>query len=81
MVSFTVSKVPVKLQKRVSGVMAPVIALRLYNFPVNEFASKYFSGGGHHNASGGEYYDTLENAITYFTKVLKENEIQLNKEF
>lgn len=43
------------------------------NFPVNEFAARYFSGGGHMNASGGEYYDNLENTITYFLKVLKEN--------
>ena len=33
----------------------------------------YFSGGGHMNASGGEYSDTLENTIEYFLKVLKEN--------
>ncbi|MCJ7448357.1 MAG: DHH family phosphoesterase [Bacteroidales bacterium] len=43
------------------------------NFPVNEFASKYFSGGGHLNASGGEYADTLENTIAYFLHALKEN--------
>ena len=42
-------------------------------FPSNEFASRYFSGGGHLNASGGEYKDTLENTIDYFLKVLKEN--------
>jgi bifunctional oligoribonuclease and PAP phosphatase NrnA len=42
-------------------------------FPSNEFASLYFSGGGHMNASGGEFNDTLENTITYFLKVLKEN--------
>lgn len=42
-------------------------------FPSNEFASVYFSGGGHLNASGGEYSDTLENTIAYFLKVLKEN--------
>jgi phosphoesterase RecJ-like protein len=42
-------------------------------FPSNEFATKYFSGGGHLNASGGEYYDTLNNTIDYFLKVLKEN--------
>jgi phosphoesterase RecJ-like protein len=45
------------------------------NFPVNEFASKYFSGGGHLNASGGEYNDTLENTIAYFLKVLKETRV------
>jgi len=42
-------------------------------FPTNEFASKYFSGGGHLNASGGEYADNLENTINFFMKVLKEN--------
>jgi phosphoesterase RecJ-like protein len=46
-------------------------------FPVNEFASRYFAGGGHLNASGGEYYDTLENTIKYFMKVLEENAEQL----
>jgi phosphoesterase RecJ-like protein len=43
------------------------------NFYVNTFASKYFSGGGHMNASGGEYYDSLENTIDYFLRILKEN--------
>jgi phosphoesterase RecJ-like protein len=42
-------------------------------FPSNEFASLYFSGGGHLNASGGEYPDTLENTIEYFLRVLREN--------
>ncbi|MBK8883653.1 MAG: DHH family phosphoesterase [Bacteroidales bacterium] len=42
-------------------------------FPSNEFASLYFYGGGHRNASGGEFPDTLENTINYFLKVLKEN--------
>jgi phosphoesterase RecJ-like protein len=42
-------------------------------FPSNEFASLYFSGGGHMNASGGEFNDTLGNTIAYFLKVLKDN--------
>jgi phosphoesterase RecJ-like protein len=50
------------------------------NFPSNEFASKYFSGGGHLNASGGEYYDSLENTVTYFLKVLQENKTLLKGE-
>lgn len=49
------------------------------NFPVNTFAAKYFSGGGHFNASGGEYYDSLENTIDYFIRVLKDNSVLLNK--
>jgi phosphoesterase RecJ-like protein len=43
------------------------------HFASNEFASQYFAGGGHLNASGGESKDTLEHTIAYFLKVLKEN--------
>lgn len=50
------------------------------DFPVNEFASRYFSGGGHVNASGGEFYDSLENTISYFLTVLKENAVKLNSD-
>lgn len=50
-------------------------------FPVNEFASRYFTGGGHRNASGGEFYDTLENTIKYFLKVLEENADRLKNVF
>jgi phosphoesterase RecJ-like protein len=42
-------------------------------FPTHEFASRYFAGGGHLNASGGEYFDTLDNTIAYFLKALEEN--------
>jgi bifunctional oligoribonuclease and PAP phosphatase NrnA len=42
-------------------------------FPTHEFASRYFGGGGHLNASGGEYRDTLDNTINYFMKALEEN--------
>lgn len=42
-------------------------------FPSNEIASQYFSGGGHMNASGGEYYDTLDNTVKYFLEILNEN--------
>lgn len=48
------------------------------NFPVNEFAAEFFSGGGHLNASGGEYRDTLENTIGYFLKVLRDNFTRYN---
>jgi phosphoesterase RecJ-like protein len=42
------------------------------HFPSNEFAARFFSGGGHRNASGGEYHETLEKTIDYFHKALKE---------
>jgi len=50
------------------------------NFPSNEIASRYFKGGGHQNAAGGEHYDTLENTIKYFLKVLKKNAWRLEDE-
>lgn len=42
------------------------------DFPCNEFASAHFGGGGHKNASGGEFYGSLEDAIALFEKVLPE---------
>lgn len=42
------------------------------DFPCNTFAANYFNGGGHKNASGGEFYGTLEDAIAVFEKGLKE---------
>ncbi|HOO99093.1 MAG TPA: bifunctional oligoribonuclease/PAP phosphatase NrnA [Bacteroidales bacterium] len=48
------------------------------NFPSNEFASRFFNGGGHVNASGGEFYDSLENTISYFLKILGENYAAMN---
>ncbi len=40
------------------------------NFPCNVFASAHFGGGGHKNASGGEFYGSLEDAIALFESVL-----------
>lgn len=34
--------------------------------PVNEFASAFFGGGGHKNASGGESYASMEDTIKRF---------------
>ena len=36
--------------------------------PVNEFAAQFFNGGGHKNASGGEFYGKLEDAVQLFEK-------------
>jgi len=49
-------------------------------FPSNKFAAEFFSGGGHLNASGGEYTDTLDNTIKYLLKTLKENFWRLHEE-
>ncbi|MDX9812914.1 MAG: bifunctional oligoribonuclease/PAP phosphatase NrnA [Bacteroidales bacterium] len=48
-------------------------------FPVNEFAARWFSGGGHLNASGGEFSGTLDEAIAHFLRVLEENRLMLNE--
>ena len=50
------------------------------DFPCNEFASKYFHGGGHKNASGGEFFGTLEEAIACFENALEEFNPSLRKE-
>jgi len=39
-------------------------------FPCNEVAAEYFNGGGHLNASGGEFYGTMEEAIDLFKQAL-----------
>ncbi len=40
------------------------------NFPANEFAQKYFNGGGHLNAAGGRTQENIEKAVEKFLKVL-----------
>ena len=40
------------------------------DFPCNVFVSKFFNGGGHKNASGGEFYGTMENAVIAFEEGL-----------
>lgn len=39
-------------------------------FPANEFAKEFFNGGGHLNASGGEFYGELDDAIALFERGL-----------
>lgn len=46
-------------------------------FACNDIASKFFNGGGHRNASGGQYAGTIEEAIEYFLKVLPQYKDQL----
>ncbi len=48
-------------------------------FAVNEVSEKYFNGGGHRNAAGGEYYASLAEAIEQFEKLLPEFEDRIKK--
>lgn len=43
-------------------------------FAVNRICEKYFNGGGHKNASGGEFYGTLDEAVSLFLSILDEND-------
>lgn len=48
------------------------------DFDVNSFARKYFGGGGHFNAAGGQSKEPLEIVIEDFKKAMKENRDQLS---
>ena len=43
------------------------------HFDCNAFARKYFNGGGHFNASGGNDQASLQETIVKFKKAIKEN--------
>ena len=52
----------------------PMIKISLRSvgtFPCNQFAAEFFNGGGHLNASGGEFYGTMEEAVKVFEQGLK----------
>ncbi|MDR2621232.1 MAG: DHH family phosphoesterase [Dysgonamonadaceae bacterium] len=40
------------------------------DFPTNQFATEVYGGGGHLNASGGEFYGKLEDAVKKFEEAL-----------
>ena len=48
-------------------------------FPCNEFAAEFFNGGGHLNASGGEFYGTFEDALQVYAEGLKSYEKKLKE--
>ena len=49
------------------------------SFPCNEFAAEFFNGGGHLNASGGEFYGTFEDALRIYAEGLKSYEKKLKE--
>lgn len=48
------------------------------DFPVNLICENYFNGGGHKNAAGGEYMDSITEAVHLFVSLLKENDKYFN---
>lgn len=51
------------------------------SFPCNEFAAEFFNGGGHLNASGGEFYGPFDEAVRRYNEGLKTYEEKLKKAF
>lgn len=49
------------------------------DFDVNQFARKYFNGGGHINAAGGRSEASMEETIENLQEYLRENKALLNK--
>lgn len=52
----------------------PMIKISLRStgsFPCNQVAAEFFNGGGHLNASGGEYYGNIEDARRLFEEALE----------
>ena len=47
------------------------------DFPCNKLAAEYFGGGGHLNASGGEYRGTMEEAVATLNKAVEAYRDQL----
>jgi phosphoesterase RecJ-like protein len=48
------------------------------NFRVNEFAAKFFNGGGHFNAAGGQSELPLEEVVATFRKEIANYKEALN---
>lgn len=55
---------------RQDGDMIKISLRSLGSFPCNTFAGECFNGGGHLNASGGEFYGTMDEAIAVFEEHL-----------
>lgn len=48
-------------------------------FPCNKVAEEFFNGGGHLNASGGEFYGTMDESVALFKQALVKYETLLLK--
>jgi phosphoesterase RecJ-like protein len=48
------------------------------SFDVNTFARKYFNGGGHFNAAGGQSKEPLDAVVAKFKEAMTENKDQLS---
>lgn len=46
-------------------------------FSVNEFSKKYFNGGGHYHAAGGNYQGSIKDACILFEEMIKKHQDEL----
>jgi phosphoesterase RecJ-like protein len=51
------------------------------SFNVNEFSRKYFNGGGHKNAAGGDSYFSLPETLKFFKDSVLENSSMIEEAF
>jgi len=47
------------------------------NFSVNDFARKYFDGGGHRKAAGGNSYESMKKTIDRITELLEKHKDEI----
>ena len=50
------------------------------DFPCNQLAAEFFNGGGHKNASGGEFFGTMEEALETFKRAVLKYEKLLTQQ-
>lgn len=43
------------------------------DFPCDQVCARYFNGGGHRNAAGGEFRGSMQQCVDVFKSILKEN--------
>ena len=56
----------------------PVSLRSVGTFPCNQLAAEFFNGGGHLNASGGEFYGTMDEAKKVLERALEKFKPLLN---
>ena len=67
------------LREDTEKAMVKVSLRSVGSFPCNQVAAEFFGGGGHLNASGGEVWGTMDEAITLFNRALVKYEALLSK--
>ena len=58
------------LREDVDKKMIKISLRSVGDFPCNEVAAEFFNGGGHKNASGGEFFGTMDEAVERFNCAL-----------